>query len=512
MANKKLLLLFVTAGCCLASALKKTGPSPMPTTEQQTFSIFDYSGKNSTFKIGQKEIAYESLHEQCTDKKLFVKGKLPVWLKGSLLRTGSGLFELGNKRVKNWFNGLAMLYRFTIKGTTITYSNKFLESEYYKNALKNNAFPSTFAEGEKTDSFFSKLSNIIHRKPLYDNGNVNILSINGKYMALGGTPLCVTFNPDDLSTLGAFVYKDKLKGDTCTAYPLYDEARREWVNVMTEFGKKSHYHIYKMAHNSTERKLIQSISTPTPSYIHSFALTPNYIILTLIPFVVNPFDLLTSSKGFLENFTWKPELKNEIIVIKRDKGTLVTRLKTDAFVVLHHANAFEDNDVITIDMITYKDNSIINNGTLQHLTTTSLTTPSFLERLTINTTQKSIAKTPLSETILKIPTINKKYALKNHSIVYAVGGEFDHQLIKFNITTKKTSFWQEDGCYPGEAIFVPRPGSILEDDGVILSVVIDTIKKYSFLLVLHAQTFKEIARAHIPHMIPLGFHGNFYPS
>lgn len=32
--------------------------------------------------------------------------------------------------------------------------------------------------------------------------------------------------------------------------------------------------------------------------------------------------------------------------------------------------------------------------------------------------------------------------------------------------------WEQPGFYPSEPIFVPSPGAVEEDDGVILSVVI----------------------------------------
>lgn len=32
--------------------------------------------------------------------------------------------------------------------------------------------------------------------------------------------------------------------------------------------------------------------------------------------------------------------------------------------------------------------------------------------------------------------------------------------------------WREEGTFPGEPIFVPRPGGVREDDGVLLSVVL----------------------------------------
>jgi beta,beta-carotene 9',10'-dioxygenase len=61
------------------------------------------------------------------------------------------------------------------------------------------------------------------------------------------------------------------------------------------------------------------------------------------------------------------------------------------------------------------------------------------------------------------------------------------------------------------AVFVARPDSFQEeDDGVVLSVVLDSNKGNSFLLVLDAKSFEEIARAEVPHHIPFGFHGQYY--
>jgi carotenoid cleavage dioxygenase-like enzyme len=67
--------------------------------------------------------------------------------------------------------------------------------------------------------------------------------------------------------------------------------------------------------------------------------------------------------------------------------------------------------------------------------------------------------------------------------------------------------WREWGVYPGEPVFVPRPGAKGEDDGVLLSVVLDGRHRRSGLLVLDARNMEEIARASVPHHIPFGFHG-----
>ena len=59
-------------------------------------------------------------------------------------------------------------------------------------------------------------------------------------------------------------------------------------------------------------------------------------------------------------------------------------------------------------------------------------------------------------------------------------------------------------------MFVATPEAANEDDGVILSVVLDAETARSFLLILDASSFREVARAGLPHHIPFGFHGNYF--
>lgn len=75
--------------------------------------------------------------------------------------------------------------------------------------------------------------------------------------------------------------------------------------------------------------------------------------------------------------------------------------------------------------------------------------------------------------------------------------------------------WHEEHCYPSEAQFVPKPAQSLgetkimdEDEGVLVSVVLDSARSTSFLLVLDAKDLQEIARIELNKLIPLSFaHG-----
>ena len=88
-------------------------------------------------------------------------------------------------------------------------------------------------------------------------------------------------------------------------------------------------------------------------------------------------------------------------------------------------------------------------------------------------------------------------------------GNFLDSLVKLDLDRGTAVTWYEGGCYPGEPVFVRSEGAAAEDDGVILSVVLDVRQAASFLLVLDAATFRELARADVPHPIPFGAHGDY---
>ena len=45
---------------------------------------------------------------------------------------------------------------------------------------------------------------------------------------------------------------------------------------------------------------------------------------------------------------------------------------------------------------------------------------------------------------------------------------------------------------------------------MLLSVVLDGLTGTSYLLILDAADLSELARAQAPHLVPLGFHGQYF--
>ncbi len=115
---------------------------------------------------------------------------------------------------------------------------------------------------------------------------------------------------------------------------------------------------------------------------------------------------------------------------------------------------------------------------------------------------------------IEFPSINSAYAQKPYNFIYAASSKNNNfsldALIKIDLANVNAAkMWQQEGCLPGEPVFVPEPATKSEDDGVVISVIADVKNKLSFLLILDAKSFSEIARVNLPHLLPMGLHGSF---
>lgn len=130
----------------------------------------------------------------------------------------------------------------------------------------------------------------------------------------------------------------------------------------------------------------------------------------------------------------------------------------------------------------------------------------------------SYSKHTFALNALEFAGINNLYAQKSYNYFYAVAALRNtdtelNSLIKVNLSDlTASSSWHEENCYSGEPVFVAKPDAKNEDEGVVLSIVSNVANKSSFLLILDAESFMEISRVELPHMLPFGLHGGFYST
>ena len=457
---------------------------------------------------------FSTLQQEISCDCLPVQGKIPTWLSGSLLRNGPAQFVVGKQQYRHWFDGLAMLHRFAFDQGNVSYINKFLQSPDYKKVKETGKISYGEFATDPCRSIFQRITSAF--SPEFGaNANVNISKVGEEFVALTEIPLPVAFDAQTLETTHVIHYDDKLAGQHCTPHPHYDAEQHRGINSITNFSAKSSYNIYALQDGTISRSLIGSISVQEPGYIHSFGLTEHYVVLVEFPLLVNPLNMLMSGKPFIENFQWKPERGSRFLVMRKADGQVVKTYSSEAFFAFHHINAFERGDDIIADIATMPDASIIDSLYLQKLLGPEVSIPrSTFTRYTLPLNGTVLGVEVISDETIELPRINyERNNARDYRFAYGVSmhqqhiDDFLNQLVKIDVREKTAHTWYEDGCYPGEPVFVAAPQAGGEDEGVVLSVVLNSQKENSFLLVLDAATFSELARAEVPQHIPFSFHG-----
>jgi beta,beta-carotene 9',10'-dioxygenase len=456
-------------------------------------------------------LGFTSQDEETRVERLPVTGAVPAWLTGALVRVTPALLEVGGRRLAHWFDGIAMLNRFGFADGRVSYASRFLESRVYQDANEGEWRRSGFAT-DPCRSIFKRVQQIFS-PDVTDNPNVNLARIGERYIAMTEAPMPVEFDPETLATIGRLGYTDGLKAHATTAHPHHDRERDELVNYVTRFSRVSEYVLYGMPAGNTKRRVIARMPVKAPSYMHAFGMSERYLILAEYPLRVNPLRLAFSGRPFIENYVWNGDDPTRFQVFDRASGERHGTYETDAFFCFHPVNAFERGEELVVDMCTYPDSSLIDSLYLDEHGVRAGFPHGELRRYTIDLAGGAVRSEPLTEGTLELPRID--YGRRNtrdYSYAYFTGadGGWLDRLVKVDVRDGSRVEWRAEGCYPGEPVFVREPGTEAEDAGVVLSVVLDANAGRSFLLVLDAASFEEIARAEAPHHIPFGFHGQFF--
>lgn len=456
-------------------------------------------------------LGFTSLDEERSLDRLPVEGHMPDWLEGALVRVTPALFEVGGRRVAHWFDGLAMLNRFGFSGGEVSYRNRFLDSRAYRDARAGEVRQGGFAT-DPCRSIFKRVQ-AIFTQGATDNPNVNLARLGERYIAMTETPMPVEFDARSLDTLGHLEHADALGGQVTTAHPHHDGVREELVNYVARFARQSEYVLYGLAAGSSTRRVIARLPVKEPSYMHAFGMSGRHLILAEYPLRANPLSLALSGKPFIENYRWRPEQGTIFRVFDRETGELRGSYETEAFFCFHQVNAFERDGELVIDLVAYDDNRVIDALYLDRTGPRNVLPRSELRRYTIDLDGGSVRwEAPAGGENVELPRIDYgRHNTRDYSYAYFAGfdGGWIDRLVKLDLDGGARREWSSEGCYPGEPVFVREPGGEGEDDGVILSVVLDASAGRSFLLALDAGSFEELGRAEAPHHIPFGFHGQY---
>ncbi len=189
-------------------------------------------------------LGFSTLEREGVVDELPLRGELPSWLQGSLLRTGPAKFEVGEQRMRHWFDGLAMLHRFTIAGGRVSYGNRFLESRSYRAAREQGRIVYGEFATDPCRSLFKRVQTLFSKSALPDNANVNVTRLGERFVAMTETPLPVQFDARTLQTAGVRPYE--VPGQLTTAHPHCDRASGAMLNYAAKLGPRASYRFFEV--------------------------------------------------------------------------------------------------------------------------------------------------------------------------------------------------------------------------------------------------------------------------
>ncbi|MDT0310132.1 carotenoid oxygenase family protein [Streptomyces sp. DSM 44917] len=446
---------------------------------------------------------------------LAVEGQVPEWLTGTLVRNGPAHWGTGPRAARHLLDGLAMLHKFAFTEGRVSYANRFLRTKAYQSLREDGRIGYREFASDPCRKLTQPIATLFD--PRYtDNASVNVIRLGDRLVALTETPLPVAFDPETLETLGV-AYDPPGRGVfSPTGHPHFDRAG-SMISTQVHFGLRSSYRVYRQT--PTGFRQVAKVPVARPSYLHSFALTERHIVVVESPFRVNPLELAAGRKPFIQNYRWRPDQPTTFLVLDRHTGELKGRWESEAMFFFHTVNAYDDpGGEIVVDLCGYSDPSLIDSLYLDALSVrgTPIPTATF-HRYRLGASGRTRRETP-SQEAFEWPGINygadnaRPYRYAYGSGAVETGAGPVTTITKLDVTDGTTAHWHQPGCLTGEPVFVPAPGRGAEDAGVVLAVVFEPERDASFLLVLDARDLGELARAHAPHRMPFGFHGNFFPD
>lgn len=287
--------------------------------------------------------------------------------------------------------------------------------------------------------------------------------------------------------------------------------------------------------------------------MHSLFLTPNTVILCVwnSRYSARGTSLLYHRNILDAISPLDPSEPAQWFVVDRSpsrRGLLAT-YHTPAFFCFHTINAYEEpsptspsgTDIVA-DLIGYSDLSILHKFYYANLLSTSAAAAAMSSPTNASsyrgrysryrlpdapiagnpTATKPTAPRPASldfssprSDAVELPTIHPAHHTRPYRYAYGVTdtglSTFQDGIGKYDVRERRLVTWRRFAQTAGEPIFVAEPGGREEDDGVLLSVVLDGTEGRSYLLVLNARTMREMGRADVEGVVGFGFHGVHVP-
>jgi all-trans-8'-apo-beta-carotenal 15,15'-oxygenase len=319
----------------------------------------------------------------------------------------------------------------------------------------------------------------------------------------------------DLSTIGE-TDLGALTG-TFSAHHHYVPARETTYNFGLTRGPRGTVVTAYALPDTGPVRAIGSFAVAGVRLVHDFVVTERHLLFVIAPMRLALLPTLFG-RGPVSSARWDEREGAEIVVLPIDEPARTTRIRTDAFMMEHVVNAFEEGEEIVFDYTHYA-NSYALEGFVRGLVRGQIEAPlgSTIRRARVDPKRASMRAETILDRAVELPRVSPRVEASRHRFAYYVTsreGEFLDGLLKQDLESGKLEAYAPPGAYPGEGVFVPKEGAHAEDEGWLLTLVYDAREDASHLEILDARALGDgpIATCAFDHPVPVGFHGQWAPA
>jgi carotenoid cleavage dioxygenase len=433
------------------------------------------------------------MDEELTLSDLAVTGAIPVELDGRYVRIGPNP-RFADPRGHHWFTGDGMVHGIRLKGGKAEwYRNRYIRSNTLEAASGLKAAPGP-------------------RRGMSDTVNTNVIQVAGKTLALveaGSYPAELS---EELETTTYSDFGGGLAG-SFTAHTHEDPATGEFHAICYDAGSPNQItHVALDREGRVLREL--PIAVANGPSIHDCALTRNYVVIFDLPVT---FSMKALIGGHKFPYRWNRDHRARVGLLRRDgDASDLTWHDVDPAYVFHVANSFEDDaGRVVVDACAYET---MFDGDIGGPAGRNFG----LERWVIDPEGGAVERRTLDATPQEFPRPDERFFAQTYRYTWAMGlpegdaaDEFvgSAPLIRHDLETGTRATRNFGGqAVLGEFVFVPRSADAPEGDGWVMGYIIDRASRTTDLAILDATTLEDVARVHVPHVIPPGFHGNWLPA
>jgi torulene dioxygenase len=377
-------------------------------------------------------------------------------------------------------------------------------------------------------------------------------------------------DPETLEPIGVArqtVLHSDLTGQFSAAHAKTDPETGDVFNYNLRVGGAAVYRVFRVSASTGKTTVLAKITDAEGAYLHSLAISRNYVILCVwsAHYAYSGMKFVWERNVLDSMAPFSPSKPAKWYVIDKNGAGVVARYESEPFFCFHTINAWEEprrqqqqagavaeaeaeaeaeadasasDDVdLFVDVGAYENMDILKRFYYNNLISTSAASRAYTDgkgdssrpywarwRLPAvksgappHTARQALEEWKAPRSVSgELSVINPAYLTRPHRYVWAVSDRgqatFFDGLVKFDAHTRTAVHWQRHGHSPSEAIFIADPQGREEDDGVLLSVVLDGTRGHSYLLCLDAKTLAERGRASMDSVVAFGFHGAHVPA